>query len=211
MRKYMIVTPAILEAEAEELKRKVGIMEAHVDLLQFDVGDGQFIPAVTVLPRALGEFRPLTAFEVHLMVKRPDRFIADWVHLGASKAIFHVEADGDLERFIAQCRDLDCDVGIAINPGTNVEKLHPFLDLVDEVMFLTIQPGAQGNPFLPEVLEEIKAFHKAFPSVQIAADGGVNLQNIKDLQEAGVQRVCVGASLWKNPDPLAVLEKLSAK
>lgn len=205
----MLVTPAILENEPEELKRKVGIIESHTDLIQIDVGDGQFIPAITVLPRALGEFRPLTAFEVHLMVKRPDRFIADWAHLGASKAIFHVEADGDLERFIAQCRDLDCDVGIARNPGTDLDKLHPFLDLVDEVMFLAIKPGAQGNPFIPEVLNDIKEFHAAFPSISIAVDGGVSLANIKDLQDAGVKRVSVGTSLWKSQDPIAALEKLS--
>ncbi len=206
----MLVTPAILETDANALKEKVSRIEAHVDLVQIDVGDGQFIPTITVLPRALGEFRPLTAFEVHLMVQRPDRFIADWAHLGASKAIFHVEAEGDLERFIAQCRDLDCDVGIARNPGTSVEKLQPFLDLVDEVMFMTIQPGAQGNPFLPEVLEDIQAFHKAFPSVSLAVDGGVNPQNLKALQAAGVQRVCVGSTLWKSADPLATLQKLSA-
>ncbi len=205
----MHVTPAILETDPAELKRKVELIESHVDLVQIDVGDGQFIPTVTVLPRALGEFRPLTAFEVHLMVKRPDRFIADWVHLGATKAIFHVEAEGDLERFIAQCRDLDCDVAVARNPGTSLEVLQPFLDLVDEVMFLTIEPGAQGKPFLPEVVKDIQEFHKAFPSVVLAVDGGVSAQNCATLQAAGVQRVCVGSTLWKSADPVATLTSLT--
>lgn len=205
----MLVTPAILETDGAELKRKVALIEAHVDGLQIDVGDGQFVPATTVLPRALGDFRPLTAFEVHLMVQRPDRFIADWAHLGASKAIFHVEAEGDLERFIAQCRDLDCDVAIARNPGTDVARLEPFLDLVDEVMFLGVRPGAQGNPFIPEVLEDIRAFHKAFPSIPIAVDGGVTPENLAELHAAGVQRVCVGSTLWTSPDPVATLSTLS--
>ena len=205
----MVITPAILETQAAELKRKVGLIESSVDLVQIDVGDGQFIPTVTVLPRALGEFRPLTAFEVHLMVKRPDRFVADWAHLGATKIIFHVEAEGDLEHFIAQCRELDCDVGIAISSGTSNDALQPFLDLVDEVMFLTIQPGAQGNPFLPEVVEEIVAFHKTMPGMQIAVDGGVNAGNLPILRAAGVQRVCVGATLWQSADPVATLASLA--
>ena len=205
----MIVTPAILETEAAALKHKVEQIESHVDVLQIDVGDGQFVPTVTVLPRALGEFRPLCAFEVHLMVQRPDRYIADWAHLGATKAIFHVEAEGDMERFIAQCRDLDCDVAIARNPGTDTAKLEPFLDLVDEVMFLGVTPGAQGNPFLPEVLDDIRTFHKAFPGVAIAVDGGVSTENLQALKDAGVQRVCVGSTLWKSDDPVATLAALS--
>jgi ribulose-phosphate 3-epimerase len=205
----MVITPAILETDAEELKRKVGLIEGHADLIQIDVGDGQFVPTVTVLPRALGEFRPLTAFEVHLMVKRPDRFVADWVHLGASKVIFHVEAEGDLEHVIAQCRELDCDVGIAINPGTSADALQPYLDLVDEALFLTIQPGAQGNPFLPDVVKEIDAFHKTMPGMPIAVDGGVSAENLASLRAAGVQRACVGSTLWKSADPVVMVEKLS--
>lgn len=205
----MIITPAILETEADELKRKVSLIEHSVDLIQIDVGDGQFVPTVTVLPRALGEFRPLTAFEVHLMVKRPDRFVADWVHLGATKVIFHVEAEGDLEHFIAQCRELDCDVGIAISPGTNIDTLQPFLDLVDEVMFLAVQPGSQGSPFLPEVVEEIAAFHKAMPGMPLAVDGGVSADNLPSLRAAGVQRACVGATLWKSADPVATIVSLA--
>lgn len=204
----MTITPAILETDPEELKRKVSLIESSVDLIQIDVGDGQFVPAVTVLPRALGEFRPLTAFEVHLMVKRPDRFVADWVHLGATKVIFHVEAEGDLEHVIAQCRELDCDVALAVNPGTSTDALQPYLDLVDEVMFLGVQPGAQGNPFLPEVVEEIAAFHKAMPGMPIAVDGGVSEGNLPDLRAAGVQRACVGSTLWKSADPVTKLEKL---
>jgi ribulose-phosphate 3-epimerase len=206
----MQITPAILETEPEALKQKVGLIENSVDLIQIDVGDGQFVSTVTVLPRALGEFRPLTAFEVHLMVKRPDRFVADWAHLGATKVIFHVEAEGDLEHFIAQCRELDCDVGIAISPGTSIDTLQPFLDLVDEVMFLAIQPGAQGNPFLPDVVEEIAAFHKAMPGMPIAVDGGVNKENLPGLKAAGVQRACVGATLWKSANPVAMLTELAA-
>lgn len=204
----MTITPAILETDPEELKRKVSLIESNVDLIQIDVGDGQFVPTVTVLPRALGEFRPLTAFEVHLMVKRPDRFVADWVHLGATKVIFHVEAEGDLEHVIAQCRELDCDVALAVSPGTNAEKLQPYLDLVDEVMFLAVQPGSQGAPFLPGVVEEIAAFHKAMPGMPIAVDGGVSAENLPSLLAAGVQRACVGSTLWKSADPATTLEQL---
>jgi ribulose-phosphate 3-epimerase len=205
----MQITPAILEIDPAELKQKVSLVESAVDLIQIDVGDGQFIPATTVLPRALGEFRPLTGLEVHLMVKRPDRFLADWVHLGAKKASFHVEAEGDLERFIAQARELDCDITIALNPDTNYEKLLPFLDLVDEVMFLGVQPGAQGNPFVPAVLEAVKEFHKAFPNMPLAVDGGINQQNIRDLKVAGVARAIIGTTLWKSHDPVDMIQKLA--
>jgi len=206
----MQVTPALLETDANTLKQKASVVENSVELIQIDVGDGTFIPTVTVLPRALGEFRPLTGIEVHLMVAHPDRFVADWVHLGASRVTFHVEAQGDLERFVAQCRELDCDVTIARSPGTPVEKLEPFLDLVDEVMFLGVQPGAQGNPFVPEVLDDVRAFHKAFPAIPLALDGGVGLGNVEEIAAAGVQRVIVGATLWKSTDPIAMIEKLAS-
>ncbi len=205
----MQITPALLETDANALKQKATLVETHVDLLQIDVGDGTFIPTVTILPRALGEYRPMTAVEVHLMVVHPERFMADWAHLGASHITFHVESEGDLERFIAQCRELDCDVTIARSPGTPVEKLEPFLDLVDEVMFLGVQPGAQGNPFVPEVLEEVRAFHAAFPAVPLALDGGVSQKNIADIAAAGVQRVVVGATLWKSDDPVTMLTQLA--
>lgn len=205
----MQITPAILETNPEELKNKVEKIENEVDLIQIDVGDGQFIPATTVLPRALGEFRPLTALEIHLMVKRPERFVPDWVHLGAKKVSFQVESEGDLERFIAQCRELDCDITITLNPDTNYEKIVPFLDLVDEVMFLGVQPGAQGNPFVPKVLEEVKAFHQAFPNMPIAVDGGINEKNLIELKAAGISRAIVGATLWKSQDPVTMLQKLS--
>ncbi|MFA6588536.1 MAG: hypothetical protein WCT08_05730 [Patescibacteria group bacterium] len=205
----MQITPVVLETTPEELKKKIGVVENSVDLIQIDVGDGQFIPAVTVLPRALGEYRPLTAIEVHLMVKRPDRFVADWAHLGAKKIIFHVEAEGDLERFIAQCRELDCDIAVALNPDTSYEKVVPYLDLVDEVMFLGVQPGAQGNPFLPKVIEEVKAFHQAFPSMPVAVDGGINEKNIIDLKVSGISRAVVGTTIWKSPDPVAMIQKLA--
>ncbi|MEK7631639.1 MAG: hypothetical protein AAB445_02065 [Patescibacteria group bacterium] len=205
----MQVTPALLETDANALKQKATLVEANVDMLQIDVGDGSFIPTTTVLPRALGEFRPLTSIEVHLMVAHPERFVADWVHLGATRVTFHVESEGDLERFISQCRELDCDVTIARNPGTPLEKLEPFLDLVDEVMFLGVQPGAQGNPFIPSVLDDIQIFHKSFPAVQIALDGGVSESNIAAIAAASVRRVVVGATLWKSADPVAMLVTLS--
>lgn len=205
----MQITPALLETSADALKQKAALVENNVDLLQIDVGDGTFIPTVTVLPRALGEYRPMTAIEVHLMVARPERFVADWAHLGATHITFHVESEGDLERFVAQCRELDCDVTIARRPGTPIEKLEPFLDLVDEVMFLGVQPGAQGNPFVTEVLDDVRAFHKAFPAVPLALDGGVSQKNIADIAAAGVQRVVVGAALWTSDDPLASLEALA--
>lgn len=205
----MQITPALLETSADALKQKAALVENSVDLLQIDVGDGTFIPTVTVLPRALGEYRPMTAIEVHLMVARPERFVADWAHLGATHITFHVESEGDLERFVAQCRELDCDVTIARSPGTPIEKIEPFLDLVDEVMFLGVQPGAQGNPFMAEVLEDVRAFHKAFPAVPLALDGGVSQKNIADIAAAGVQRVVVGAALWTSDDPVAALEALA--
>ncbi|PIS40776.1 MAG: hypothetical protein COT26_01480 [Candidatus Kerfeldbacteria bacterium CG08_land_8_20_14_0_20_43_14] len=205
----MQITPAILETSPEELKKKIETVESSVDQIQIDIGDGQFIPTVTVLPRALGEFRPLTVLEVHLMVKRPERFVADWAHLGAKRVSFHVEAEGDLERFIALCRELDCDITIALNPDTNYEKVVPFLDLVDEVMFLGVQPGAQGNPFQGKVIEELKAFHQAFPNMPLALDGGINEKNLKELKAAGISRAIVGTTIWKSPDPVSMIQKLS--
>lgn len=206
----MQITPALLETSPEELKKKVETVESSVDQIQIDVGDGQFIPTVTVLPRALGEFRPLTALEVHLMVKRPERFVADWAHLGAKKVSFHVEAEGDLGRFIALCRELDCDIAIALNPDTNYEKVVPFLDLVDEVMFLGVQPGAQGNPFQEKVIEEVRAFHQAFPNMPLALDGGINEKNLKGLKAAGIARAIVGTTIWKSSDPVSMIQKLSS-
>jgi ribulose-phosphate 3-epimerase len=207
----MQITPVILETDPNELKRKIALVESAVDLVQIDVGDGTFIPTVTVLPRALGEFRPLTSFEVHLMVQRPDHFVNDWVELGAKRVIFHVEAEGDLERFIVQCRELDCDIGITLNPETSVDKIEPYLNLVDEVMFMAIQPGAQGNPFIPKIIDAIAEFHMAFPSMPLAVDGGVNEDNITKLAAVGVQRVCVGSTLWKSDDPVAMISRLATK
>src|SRR4030043_27788 len=183
------VVPAIIAKSKAEFEQKLKFIEPYTKMVQLDVMDGKFVPNVS-----LNNFKIITDvitrpassagkifFELHLMVKNPDKIIDKWLKLArVKKIVFHWEAivgkneEQRIKALIKKIKSYKIQAGIAINPKTQIEVLRPFARDIDYVLFLTVNPGFAGQEFQESVLYKIKNFRKAFQSVKIAADGGIN-------------------------------------
>ena len=149
-------------------------------------------------------------FELHLMVKDPISEIVKWQEIDSvTNAVFHIESGVNVEECVKILKQNNWKVGIALNPETPIAKIIPYADLVDEILFMTVHPGQQGAPFLPEVLEKIKEFKKLGLNVTIAADGGINKQTIKSVTDAGAEKLYIGGAITRTDDVEKAHEELT--
>lgn len=227
-----IVVPAILPASAEELSGRLSRLPAGVRSVQIDVVDGIFAEPPTwpyasrqareTLAQEAGWLRDLGdfAYEIDLMVERPEETAGLWVAAGASRLVLHIESVHDVPGLMRQlAREYGYEkgfapdllsVGLALNPDTDTAALLPHLDSVDFVQFMGIKSiGRQGQPFDPGVVDKIRAFHKAHPDVPVQVDGGVSLESAPRLLSAGASRLVVGSALWKTGDSAAELARFA--
>ena len=148
-------------------------------------------------------------FELHLMVKYPLAEIAKWKEVDSvTSVVFHIESDVNVEECIRFIKQNNWKAGIALNPETPIEKITPYADLVDEILFMTVHPGKQGGQFIPEVLEKVKEFKKTYPQTTCSADGGINKNTVKLCQEAGVDKLYIGSAITTSDDVEAAHQEL---
>lgn len=208
-----IVSPSILSADfarlADELKRIPSAQWVH-----FDVMDGHFVPNITVGMPVLLSVRKATHhfLDVHLMISDPLRYAPQFAKNGAGMICFHLESDSDPMETIRAIREHGAQVGIAIKPGTPVEKVFPYLPEVDMVLAMTVEPGFGGQAFIPSVLPKIRALREKAeeiaPNLLIQVDGGVNLETAKLCVEAGANVLVAGAYVFNSPDPNSTVRML---
>jgi ribulose-phosphate 3-epimerase len=192
------VVPSVLTKDPKELERKIRILEPLVEVIQIDIMDGEFVPNTSVEVADVQKVGPKKHIEMHLMVKHPVEYIKPFADIGAFRIIFHIESDDNPEDVIKEIRKFGLQPGIAINPPTPVEKILPFLHLVDLVLVMGVNPGFQGQKFVPEVLSKVRAIKKLQPGMVIEVDGGVNPETGPDLVKAGVDILNVGSYLFKD-------------
>ena len=144
------------------------------------------------------------------MVLHPEDCLADFHRAGAEKIVFHHEATPAPQKIIWQVRKLGIKVGLAVNPETPLTAITSLVKEVDSVLFLAVHPGFYGAAFLPEVLDKIAAFRKTFTSIEIGIDGGVKEDNIAKIARSGVDVICIGSALFRQPQPAAAYRKLEA-
>lgn len=204
------IIPAILVPTFEQFKEQINRLTKIFDLAQIDVMDGEFVPNKSFDEiEKINEMKNLPDLELHLMVKRPLTEMEKWTDIkNIKKIIFHIESDDDPNQTINFARGKCWQVGIAINPETPIKKIMPYLEKINEVLFLTVNPGKQGSPFLPEVGEKIKEFAKLNPRPLIAVDGGINAGNIAEVKSWGVEIFCVGSYLTMANDIKIARDKL---
>lgn len=197
-----LIVPAILTDDFEKFKKELARISPYFSSVQIDVLDGIFLPNKTFLERQeLNDINSEAYFELHLMVKNPIAEIARWKENNSvTSVVFHIEADVNPEECIKIIRENNWKVGIALNPETPTEKIMPYVNLVDEILFMTVHPGQQGAPFLPEVLEKIKEFKKTHPLVTCSADGGINKNTVKLCQDAGIDKLYIGSAITRADD-----------
>lgn len=194
------VVPSVLTSDPKELKNKVKILESYADIIQIDIMDGELVPNVSVSIEEVLDLRTSAELEMHLMVRKPSQYIEPFAKMGAKKLIFHIEADDDPKDLINRIRELNAEPGIAINPPTALETMLPFVGMIDIALVMGVNPGFQGQKFIPEVLQKVRRLKQIRPDVPIELDGGVNPETAPMILNAGVDILNVGSFLFKDGD-----------
>ena len=192
----MKIIPAVLTESSAELKRMLSQAESFTSAVQLDIMDGKFVPSTSVSPQDLMQIETSLNIEVHLMVFEPERYLSPFKAAGAQRIIFHYEATDNPQRVIDKARQLELKVGIALNPETPVEIVEPLLPRLDCLLFLSVDPGFYGSPFIPEAAAKLWQFKSCHPEVEVGIDGGIKAWNLRRLEAFGVDYACIGSAIF---------------
>lgn len=204
------IIPAILASDPADLKEKLGMLKGHTNWLHIDIMDGKFVQNVSVNLFELGEAYQFFNLEIHLMVQDPLYYFEDCDAVGAKRVIFHWDAAKDVENVLEESKKHHFHAGIALNPQIGPEVVGSVKTIVDSFLIMSVIPGAQGQEFIPQVLEKIPTVRKLFPRLLIGVDGGVNEGNISRVFAKGADYVAVGSGIFNTSNPLEALRKLEA-
>jgi ribulose-phosphate 3-epimerase len=195
------VTPAILANELSAFQSLVESAETFTDYVQIDMMDGLFVPSHSISAAELARTRTTLKSEAHLMVKDPENWLEAVANFGSEEVIFHFEAVDDPAATIKLLRDTDFRVGLGVNPGTPIEDFLSLAGSVDTIMFMAVNPGFYGAPFILEVMDKIRVLRQSQPFLNIGVDGGIKLDNAILAKDAGADFVCVGSAIFAADDP----------
>ena len=205
------IAPSVLPADFSKLGDEVAALEAAgVDLIQWDVMDGQFVPNLTFGPDVIASARKHTSvpFEAHLMVYTPDVMAKQYIDAGCSRLIVHAEACTHLHRTLGNINDLGANAAVALNPATPASAISHVLDLVDLVLVMTVNPGFGGQAYISTMepkIAEIRAMIDdagLADTVDLEVDGGIGPSTIAGAAAAGANVLIAGSALYKDPDGL---------
>ena len=205
------IAPSVLPADFSRLGEEVKALEdAGVDLIQWDVMDGQFVPNLTFGPDVIASVRPFTKkpFEAHLMVFTPDVMAARYVEAGCQRLIVHAEACTHLHRTLENIRALGATAAVALNPHTPASTVEHVLDLVDMILVMTVNPGFGGQSYIATMEPKIRQVRSMInerglaDSVHLEVDGGISPQTIAGAASAGANVLIAGSALYRDPKGL---------
>ncbi|MDP3954358.1 MAG: ribulose-phosphate 3-epimerase [bacterium] len=204
------IIPSILVKTRQEFEEKIRVVEGLVTQVHLDISDGLFVPNTTI--DGVTEVNSLDTelnIGVHLMVQKPENHIGRWLETPVNKIVVHAEATNKLEQIINMVKEADAQIAVALNPSTPHDKIKHYINELDYVHFMTVEPGFYGGKFVPEVIDKIKDFHFLYPDVPIEVDGSVNPDTISELAEAGASIFVVGSYFWHSDDKQKALDKLN--
>jgi ribulose-phosphate 3-epimerase len=202
------VIAGLLEKDVNEIARKAGLVAGVLSWVQIDVADNTLVPTATATDFRLMEptitrYRKFgLSFEAHLMVSRPETYLAAAAEAGFSRVIAHVESDSPRE-FLAEARSHDMEVGLAIDADSDFEQIEPFLEEIDFALVMTSDAGASGQAFRPETVEKIRVIHRNLPDLPIEVDCGMNPETAAVVREAGAIRIVSTSYLFKDESGIA--------
>lgn len=198
------IAPSILSADFARLGEEVdNVIKSGADIVHFDVMDNHYVPNLTIGPLVCDALRKhgVTAeIDVHLMVKPVDRIIPDFAKAGASYITFHPEASEHIDRSLQMIRELGCKSGLVFNPATPLDCLKHVMDKVDVILLMSVNPGFGGQSFIPETLNKLREARKLIDEsgydIRLEIDGGVKVDNIREIAEAGADMFVAGSAIF---------------
>lgn len=202
------IAPSILSADFARLGEEVdNVLKSGADIVHFDVMDNHYVPNLTIGPLVCDALRNhgVTAdIDVHMMVKPVDRIIPDFAKAGATYITFHPEASEHIDRSLGLIRELGCKSGLVFNPATPLSHLDYVMDKVDMILLMSVNPGFGGQSFIPATLDKLRAARKMIDEsgydIRLEIDGGVKVNNIKEIAEAGADTFVAGSAIFNARD-----------
>ncbi len=209
------IAPSILAADYANFAQELGrIDQTSADYVHIDIMDGQFVPNISFGADVVASLRKHSklVFDCHLMVVKPERYVDAFAQAGADIMTIHVEATQHIHGALQKIKKAGLKAGVVINPGTPVSALEPVLNLVDQVLIMTVNPGFGGQAFIPEMLEKVKKVatwrEEAGYNFDIEVDGGVDDKTIKACKDAGANVFVAGSYLFKADDLASQVQTL---
>ncbi|MBO63021.1 MAG: ribulose-phosphate 3-epimerase [Candidatus Marinimicrobia bacterium] len=208
------IAPSILSADFSDLRSALNLCDVGMaDYIHIDVMDNHFVPNLSIGPPVVKSIRLFSKsyFDVHLMVTNPREILDSFAKAGADGITFHIEAVDNPGSLIDQIKSLELEVGISLKPATPLEEVIPFLDQIDRVLIMSVNPGFGGQKFIESSLDKIRQLNRALVQyrlknkVEIEVDGGIKLDNAQDVISAGADTLVVGSGIFKAQDPLKQL------
>jgi len=211
------IAPSILSADYSKLGEEI-ISVSRADYLHFDVMDGVFVPNISIGLPVLESVRKITdmTLDVHLMITQPYRFTARFAEAGADIVVFHVEAEtpDNTNKALREISDLGKKAGLSVKPNTSAQELIPYIDRLDMILVMTVEPGFGGQKFMPEMLPKISELREYIDKnglkCDIEVDGGINLETAKLCVDAGANVLVAGSDIFNKSDRAARIAELRA-
>ncbi|CAH8494418.1 unnamed protein product [Schistosoma turkestanicum] len=209
--KSILIGPSILNADLSKLAVVCDqLINSGADYLHLDVMDGHFVPNITIghpVVACLRKNLPSKTFlDLHMMVSNPEKWIENMKAAGASQYTFHLESTDNVMQCIHKIREADMKVGLGIKPNTLVTELLPYIDSVDMILIMTVEPGFGGQKFMANMLSKVKYLREKYANLDIEVDGGITLKNVRDCVEAGANMIVSGTEITSHENPANIIK-----